>query len=99
MTVKNKLKISEVTLNLINKLKKIDDTINEGAWEYINIGDVIRVQDAFAEVISYYDLKKEGGIQDYGAHQGKYQQLWYSDYVCHTDPKAFDPSKVEEDDE
>ena len=99
MTVKNKLKISQVTLNLINKLKKIDDTINEGAWEYIHLGDILRLQDAFAEVISYYDLKKEGGIHDYGQHQGKYQQLWYSDYVCHTDPNAFDPSKVEEEDD
>ena len=32
MTTKAKPKINEVTLNLINKLKKIDDTINEGAW-------------------------------------------------------------------
>ena len=49
MTVKNKLKISQVTLNLINKLKKIDDTINEGAWEYIHLGDIIRLQDAYQE--------------------------------------------------
>jgi len=99
MTTKSKPTINAVTLNLINKLKKIDDTINEGAWEYINIGDVIRVQDAFAEVISYYDLKKEGGIHDYGADKGKYQQFWHSDYVCHTDPNAYDPSKVEEEDD
>jgi len=94
-----KPKIDIVTLTLINKLKKIDDTINEGAWEYINLGDVIRVQDAFNEAISHYDLKKEGGVHDYGADKGKYQQFWHSDYVCHTDPNAYDPSKVEEDDE
>ena len=99
MTTKSKPTINTVTLNLINKLKKIDDTITEGAWEYINIGDVIRVQDAFAEVISYYDLKKEGGIHDHGADKGKYQQFWHSDYVCHTDPNAYDPSKVEEEDD
>ena len=58
MTVKNKLKISEVTLNLINKLKKIDDTINEGAWEYIHLGDIIRLQDAYQEAINHFDLKK-----------------------------------------
>ena len=53
MTTKTKPKIDAVTLNLINKLKKIDDTINEGAWEYIHLGDILRLQDAFAEVISY----------------------------------------------
>ena len=94
-----KPKIDTVTLNLINKLKAIDDTINEGAWEYIHLGDIIRLQDAFQEAISHYDLKKEGGIHDYGANKGKYQQFWHSDYVCHTDPKAFDPSKVEEEDD
>ena len=94
-----KPKIDVVTLTLINKLKRIDDTINEGAWEYIHLGDIIRLQDAFQEAISHYDLKKEGGIHDYGADQGKYQQFYHSDYVCHTDPKAFDPSKVEEEDD
>ena len=94
-----KPKIDTVTLTLINKLKKIDDTINEGAWEYIHLGDIIRLQDAFQEAINYYDLKKEGGIHDYGADKGKYQQFWHSDYVCHTDPNAFDPSKVEEEED
>ena len=94
-----KPKIDIVTLTLINKLKKIDDTINEGAWEYIHLGDIIRLQDAFQEAINHYDLKKEGGVHDYGADKGKYQQFWHSDYVCHTDPKAFDPSKVEEEDD
>ena len=99
MTTKSKPTIDAVTLNLINKLKKIEDTINEGAWEYIHLGDIIRLQDAFQEAINHYDLKKEGGIHDYGADKGKYQQFWHSDYVCHTDPKAFDPSKVEEEDD
>ena len=94
-----KPKIDAVTLNLINKLKKIEDTINEGAWEYIHLGDIIRLQDASQEAISHFDLRKEGGIHDYGADKGKYQQFWHSDYVCHTDPKAFDPSKVEEEDD
>ena len=99
MTVKNKLKISEVTLNLINKLKQIDDTMSEGAWEYIHLGDILRLQDAFQEAISHYDLTKKGGVHDYGADKGKYQQFYHSDYVCHTDPEAFDPSKVEEEDD
>ena len=92
-----KPKIDTVTLNLINKLKAIDDTINEGAWEYIHLGDIIRLQDAFQEAINHYDLKKKGGIGEYGADEGKYTQFYHSDYVCHTDPEAFDPSKVEED--
>jgi hypothetical protein len=94
-----KPKIDTVTLTLINKLKRIDDTINEGAWEYIHLGDILRLQDAFQEAINHYDLKKEGGIHDYGADKGKYQQFYHSDYVCYTDPKAFDPSKVEEEDD
>ena len=99
MTTKSKPTIDAVTLNLINKLKQIDDTMNEGAWEYIHLGDILRLQDAFHKAIRHYDLKKEGGIHDYGADKGKYQQFWHSDYVCHTDPKAFDPSKVEEEDD
>ena len=94
-----KPKIDEVTLNLINKLKQIDDTINEGAWEYIHLGDIIRLQDAFQEAINHYDLKKKGGIGEHGADEGKYTQFWHSDYVCHTDPEAYDPSKVEEKDD
>ena len=99
MTVKNKLKISEVTLNLINKLKQIDDKLNEGSGEYINIGDIIRLQDAYQEAVNHFDLRKEGGVHDYGADKGKYQQFWHSDYVCWSDPKAYDPSKVEEEDD
>ena len=94
-----KPKIDAVTLILINKLKKIDDTINEGAWEYIHLGDIIRLQDAFQEAINYYDLKKKGGIGEHGVDEGKYTQFWHSDYVCHTDPEAYDPSKVEEEDD
>ena len=96
---KKKPTIDAVTLNLINKLKKIEDTINEGAWEYIHLGDIIRLQDASQEAISHFDLRKEGGIHDYGADKGKYQQFWHSDYVCWSDPNAFDPSKVEEEDD
>ena len=94
-----KPKIDTVTLTLINKLKRIDDTINEGAWEYIHLGDIIRLQDAFQEAINHFDLKKKGGIGEYGADEGKYTQFWHSDYVCHTDPEAYDPSKVEEEDD
>ena len=99
MTKKTKPTIDTVTLNLVNALKQIDDKLNEGSIEYVNIGDVVRFQDAFNEAINYYNLKKEGGIHDYGADKGKYQQFYYSNYVCHSDPKAFDPSKVEEEDD
>ena len=99
MTTKTKPKIDAVTLNLVNALKQMDDKLNEGSWEYINLGDVLRFQDVYNETIKHYDLKKEGGIHDYGADKGKYQQFYYSNYVCHSDPKAFDPSKVEEEDD
>ena len=96
---KKKPKIDTVTLDLINKLKAIQDTVNEGAWEYVHLGDIIRLQDAFETAISHFDLKKKGGIGEYGDDKGKYTQFWHSDYVCHTDPEAFDPSKVEEEDD
>ena len=70
MTTKTKPKIDAVTLNLINKLKKIEDTINEGAWEYIHLGDIIRLQDASQEAISHFDLRKEGGVVL------KFQEKW-----------------------
>jgi len=93
-----KPKIDAVTLTLINKLKDIQDTVNEGAWEYVHIGDILRLQDAFETAIRYYNLKKKGGIPEY-EENGKYTEFWHSDYVCHTDPEAYDPSKVEKDDE
>jgi hypothetical protein len=94
----SKPKIDAVTLNLINKLKAIDDTISEGAWEYVNLGEIMKLQDAFHTAINYYGLKKKGGIPEYEKN-GKYQEFWHSDYVCHTDPEAYDPSKVEEEKE
>ena len=39
MTTKTKPKIDAVTLNLVNALKQMDDKLNEGSWEYINLGD------------------------------------------------------------
>ena len=94
-----KPKIDAVTLDLINKLKAIQDTVNEGAWEFVHIGDILRLQDVFHTAITHFDLKKKGGIGEYGDDKGKYTEFWHSDYVCHTDPEAYDPSKVEEDDE
>ena len=94
-----KPKIDAVTLDLINKLKAIQDTVNEGAWEYVHIGDILRLQDVFHTAITHFDLKKKGGIGEYGNDKGKYTEFWHSDYVCHTDPEAYDPSKVEEEDD
>ena len=97
--IKMKPKIDAVTLNLINKLKAIQDTVNEGAWEYVHIGDILRLQDVFHTAITHFNLKKKGGIGEYGDDKGKYTEFWHSDYVCHTDPEAYDPSKVEEEDD
>ena len=99
MTTKSKPIIDPITLDLINKLKAIQDTVNEGAWEYVHIGDILRLQDVFHTAITHFDLKKKGGIGEHGADEGKYTQFWHSDYVCHTDPNAYDPSKVEEEDD
>ena len=96
---KKKPTIDAVTLDLINKLKAIQDTVNEGAWEYVHIGDILRLQDVFHTAITHFDLKKKGGIGEYGNDKGKYTEFWHSDYVCHTDPEAYDPSKVEEEDD
>jgi len=95
---KKKPTIDAVTLDLINKLKAIQDTVNEGAWEYVHIGDILRLQDVFHTAITHFDLKKKGGIPEYEKN-GKYTEFWHSDYVCHTDPEAYDPSKVEEEDD
>jgi len=96
---KKKPTIDPITLDLINKLKAIQDTVNEGAWEYVHIGDILRLQDVFHTAITHFDLKKKGGIGEYGNDKGKYTEFWHSDYVCHTDPEAYDPSKVEEEDD
>ena len=96
---KKKPTIDPITLDLINKLKSIQDTVNEGAWEYVHIGDILRLQDVFHTAITHFDLKKKGGIGEYGDDKGKYTEFWHSDYVCHTDPNAYDPSKVEEEDD
>jgi hypothetical protein len=96
---KKKPIIDPITLDLINKLKAIQDTVNEGAWEYVHIGDILRLQDVFHTAITHFNLKKKGGIGEYGNDKGKYTEFWHSDYVCHTDPEAYDPSKVEEEDD
>jgi len=96
---KKKPTIDPITLDLINKLKAIQDTVNEGAWEYVHIGDILRLQDVFHTAITHFDLKKKGGIGEYGNDKGKYTEFWHSDYVCYTDPEAYDPSKVEEEDD
>ena len=96
---KKKPTIDAVTLDLINKLKAIQDTVNEGAWEFVHIGDILRLQDVFHTAITHFDLKKKGGIGEYGNDKGKYTEFWHSDYVCYTDPEAYDPSKVEEEDD
>jgi hypothetical protein len=84
-----------VNSDITDKLEKYEELCEA----LVGIDATERLQDASQEAISHFDLRKEGGIHDYGADKGKYQQFWHSDYVCHTDPKAFDPSKVEEDDE
>ena len=51
-----KPKIDAVTLDLINKLKAIQDTVNEGAWEFVHIGDILRLQDVFHTAIPPFFL-------------------------------------------
>ena len=52
--------------------------------------------DALREVVELYDLKKQGGISEYGDNEGKYEYKHWSDYVAPNDPKAYDPKKVKE---
>jgi hypothetical protein len=59
MTTKSKPIIDPITLDLINKLKAIQDTVNEGAWEYVHIGDILRLQDVFHTAITHFDLKEK----------------------------------------
>jgi len=45
---------------------------------------------------AYLDLKKQGGISEYGDNEGKYEHKHWSDYVAPDDPKAYNPKKDED---
>ena len=93
-----KLTVSNELLALVNKADDIHNTLSEGigCLRYIQIDEMM---DALREVVDLYDLKKQGGISEYGDNEGKYEYKHWSDYVAPNDPKAFDPKKVKDDDE
>tara|TARA_R100001163_G_scaffold3773_1_gene5421 strand:- start:403 stop:705 length:303 start_codon:yes stop_codon:yes gene_type:complete len=93
-----KLTVSNELLALVNKADDISTTLSEGigCLRYIQIDEMM---DALREVVDLYDLKKQGGISEYGDNEGKYEYKHWSDYVAPNDPKAFDPKKVKDDDE
>ena len=92
-------KISKETLTLVNKVENINQTLTDGGVACLRYSEVEEMMGALQEVIALFDLKRQGGACDYGDDKGKYQYRPWSDYVAPTDPKAFDPSKVEEDDD
>mgnify|MGYP003676277853 CR=1 FL=1 len=92
-------KISKETLALVNKVREVNNTLSDGGVTCLRYSEVEEMMDALTDVVKFFDLKRQGGACDYGDDKGKYQYRPWSDYVAPTDPKAFDPSKVEEDDD
>ena len=91
-------KVSKETLELVNKVENINQTLADGGVSCLRYSEVEEMTEALQEVIKLFDLKRQGGVCDWGDDKGNYQFQPWSDYVAPTDPKAYDPSKVEEDD-
>ena len=89
-------KVSKETLALVNKVDDIHTTIIDGGVSCLRYVQVEEMMDALRDVIKLFDLKRQGGISEYGDSAGKYERKHWSDYVAPTDPKAYDPSKDEE---
>lgn len=83
-------------LSSVNAMRRILENIRESGGRYITLGEIDDLDDAMLDMIRHYGLKKQGGIPEY-EDNGKYQEFWHSDYVCPTDPNAFDPKKVKEE--
>lgn len=92
-----KPKISKETLALVNKANDVSNTLSEGI-SCLRYSEVEEMMDALREVVDLYDLKKQGGISEYGDNEGKYEYKHWSDYVAPNDPKAYNPKKDEEND-
>ena len=92
-------KVSKETLALVNKVDDINQTLTDGGVSCLRYSEVEEMMDALNDVIKLFDLKRQGGACDWGDDKGKYQYRPWSDYVAPTDPKAFDESKVKEDDD
>ena len=93
-----KLTVSNELLVLVNKAEAISNTLSEGI-SCLRYSEIEEMMEALREVVELYDLKKQGGISEYGDNEGKYEYKHWSDYVAPNDPKAFDPKKVKDDDE
>jgi len=92
-------KISNETLALVNKVEKINQTIMDGGVSCLRYSEVEEMTDALHDVVKLFDLRRQGGIREYGDSEGKYELKHWSDYVVPTDPKAYDPSKDKENDD
>tara|TARA_R110000787_G_scaffold192399_1_gene303981 strand:- start:710 stop:997 length:288 start_codon:yes stop_codon:yes gene_type:complete len=92
-------KVSKETLALVNKVDDINQTLADGGVSCLRYSEVEEMMDALNDVIKLFDLKRQGGACDWGDDKGKYERKHWSDYVAPTDPKAFDESKVKEDDD
>ena len=87
---------NETVVKAVNSMRRILDSIRERGGRYITLGEVDDLEEAMEDTIRHYNLKKQGGIPEYGDDR-KYQEFWHSDYVSPTHPDAFDPKKVKED--
>ena len=94
-----KPKISKETLALVNKVREVNNTLSDGGVTCLRYSEVEEMMDALTDVVKFFDLKHKGGICEWGENEGQYVEHYYSDYVSPTDPEAFDPKKVKDDDE
>jgi len=80
------MKIMEEQLDFINKVSELIRDIGESGVEYITykqINDIDRLKD---KLVEHHNLKQ----QTYFNEQTKEKQrAWYSDYVRHDDPEAW----------
>ena len=83
----------QTTINLVNKVRTVLDNIRESGGRYLTLGEIQDMEDAYDKCVEHNHLTKKGGISEHGHNEGKYEQRWYDDWVCHTDKNAYNPKK------
>jgi len=87
---KEKSKISDAVLKLVNITKELTRHIDECGIRYITYNDVQEVEDAIDIVVKETNLKHQSYICEHGEQKGQVLQAFWSEFVRADDPKAYE---------
>ena len=87
---KEKSKMSDAVLKLVNITKELTRQIDESGIRYITYDEIHKVEDAIDIVVEETNLKLQKHICTGGEQKGDVSRAWWSDYVRADDPKAYE---------